>query len=462
MRTIYTTLCALLFAGTTALAQQPVEARIAGLEQNEEYMSLLRADAALQQREDSIAAAVVRVRGLLRDDPENGRRYAQQIMESENRIFEVRTKKGRIIDRINTIEQEWVLANLNADAARRAQTMPEPSELPDSLKRRNLVANRPFARHLPAADYAALQRAQRSEMRAVACMNRYLENYALLSEMERSFDSLRTEEEALALRERFEALDDRNRLVVDSLATLWNFIFDSKSYAYDYLLEALHEERLLDRQSARLSEAMRAISSLQGETASDELVDYLLRKRMLVEYETSVAEAFDLGTAVDSLRTVRERLEKIDFRLPKRTLSDRIFIRYDSLVFSTHPVYTAQNPIPPCRIYERGTIYRVLLGTFQSKRPVSTFRNTSPLCCLEEEGRWRYFAGGFATAAEAREAQARLKKRGFLRPEVVVWVDGEYRNLSQEPLPTATAAGYRVEVTGAEALTDAMRAAVTA
>ncbi len=463
MRTIYTTLFALLFAGTTAaLAQQPVAARIAGLEQNEEYMSLLREDALLQQREDSIAAAVVRVRNLLRDDPENQRSYAQQIMQSENSIFEVRTKKGRIIDRINTIEQEWVLANLNADASRRTQTAPESSELPDSLKRRNLVLNRPFARHLPADDYAALQRAQRAETRAVTFVNRYLENYEALSALERAFDSLRTEEEAIALKERFAELAAQNRRVADSLSTVWNFIFDNKSYAYDYLLEALRKEQLLDRQSARLSEAMREISSLQGETASDELVDYFLRKRMLVAYETSVAEAFDLGTARDSLQAVQEQLSKFDYRLPKVSVSDRIFIQYDSLVFSTQPVYLAQHPIPPCRIYERGTIYRVLLGNFQSKRPVSTFRNTSPLSYLEEEGRWRYFAGGFATAAEAQEAQARLKKRGFLRPEVVVWVDGEYRNLSQQPLPTATAAGYRIELTGADALTEAMRSAVTA
>ncbi len=462
MRTICITFFALVCAATAARAQQPVEARIAGLERNEEYMALLREEALLQQREDSIAAAVVRVRALLRDDPENGRQHAQQIMQSENRIFEVRTKKGRVLDRINTIEQEWVLANLDADAAHRSDTAPEPSRLPDSLKVRNLVKNRPFARHLPAADYAALQRAQRAEPRAEAAAARFAAGHAALAELERAFDSVRTEEEAFALKERFAELEARNRRTADTLSALWNDIFDNKSYAYDYLLEALRKEALLDRQSARLSETLREVSSLQGRTASDELVDYVLRKRMLVEYERSIAETFELDAACDSLQVVRERLARLDCRLPKVSVADRIFIPYDTLVFSPRPLYTAQNPIPPCKIYERGTIYRVLLGTFQSKRPVSTFRNTAPLCYLEEGGRWRYFAGGFATAAEAQEAQARLKKRGFLRPEVVVWIDGEYRNLSQEPLPTATVAGYRVEVVGSDALTDAMRRAVQA
>ena len=49
---------ALLGAGSLRAQQLSVEARIAGLESNEEYMSLLREDAQLQMREDSIVNAV--------------------------------------------------------------------------------------------------------------------------------------------------------------------------------------------------------------------------------------------------------------------------------------------------------------------------------------------------------------------------------------------------------------------
>lgn len=458
MRTICITLFLVLQA-VVAAAQQPVEARIAGLERNEEYMSLLREDTLLQQREDSIAAAVVRVRGQLRDDPENRQQYSEQIMRAEDLIFEVRTRKGRVLDRINAIEQEWVLANLNAGPQPHGAD-PDPTNLPDSLKVRDLVRNRPFAHYLAAQDYTALMRAQRSEMQAVEYVNRYLSDYVAMTEMERAFDTVRLESDAVELKRRFAERAERNRLTADSLATLWNYIFDNKSYAYDYLLEALRREQLLDRQAARLAEVMRTVSSLRGETASDELVDYFLRKQVLVDYETSVAEAFGLDEAVDSLRSVGRQLATIDYRLPKISLEDRIFIQYDTLRFSTRPFYTAQNPIPECRIYEHGTVYRILLGSFQKKQPVSIFRNTAPIYFLvNDEGRWCYYAGGFATAAEAYEAQAKLKRRGFLRPEVVVWEDGRYRNLSQNP-PTAGAEGYRVYVTGTDALTEPMREAL--
>ena len=87
--------------------------------------------------------------------------YSQEILLLESKIFEIRNAKGRLIDRINTIEQEWVLASLNGAAPQPA----EPAEkslaeaVPDSLKVRNLVDNLYFREHLPAEDYAALRKA---------------------------------------------------------------------------------------------------------------------------------------------------------------------------------------------------------------------------------------------------------------------------------------------------------------
>ena len=51
--------------------------------------------------------------------------------------------------------------------------------------------------------------------------------------------------------------------------------------------------------------------------------------------------------------------------------------------------------------------------------------------------------------------QGVLRRHGFVRPEVVVWTDGEYRNLSREP--EAGAAVYRVEITGTDALSEAVK-----
>ena len=310
-RKVYIVLCAALLAAGDLCAQQVrVEPRIAGLEGNREYMSLLEQDAQLQIREDSIVNAVERARQQLREDPANRQRYSQEILQLESRIFEVRNAKGRLIDKINTIEQEWVLASLNGAAQQPAASAEKsPAEaVPDSLKVRNLVDNLYFREHLPAEDYAALRDAQRQEMRAVDYVNRYFANHGTLTELAETYAAVQTEAEAMEVFERYNALQGVNRALADSLAATWNSIFDNKSYAYGYLLDKMGEEEVLVREEEALSEASRQLSALQGETASDAVADYFLRKRVVVDYEAAVAGVLALDAARDSLRGVAAQL----------------------------------------------------------------------------------------------------------------------------------------------------------
>lgn len=454
-------LCAGLLAAAGLGAQQPrVEARIAGLEDNEEYMSLLDEDARLQNREDSVVRAVEGLRRRLREEPAERVRFSQEILDLENRIFEIRNAKGRLVDRINSIEQEWVLANLDQrDVRSDEDAAGAPAAVPDSLKVRNLVDNPCFREELAPEDYAALQRAQRMEMQAVDFVNRYFSNYSDIADLADAYRSAQNEEEALDIHERFEVLQRLNRVLADSLARTWNYIFDNKSYAYGYLLDKMGREEILAREEERLAEAARELTALRGRTASDQVADYFLRKRVSVDYETALAGVLELDAARDSLEGVSAQLAAVEFRLPEIEIAERSFIVYDSVAFSATPKYSYQHPIPQCSVYAHGTVYRILLGTFNTKRAASTFRGAYPLCYrIDEGGKWCYYAGGFATRAEAEAAQQQLKARGFVRPEIVVWNDGVYRNLSREPERAAVA--YRVEITGAETLSEALKACI--
>lgn len=460
--------CRMLFGGVVlasvaAMAQQPrVEPRIAGLEGNEEYMSLLQEDVRLREREDSIMLVVERLRQQIREEPGQQQHVAQEILRLEGLAFDVRSAKGRLIDRINAIEQEWVLANLNNETAGQAPSRSEPAvTIPDSLKVRNLVDNRCFGEYLPESDYAALQASQRLEWRAEAFKNRFLANYGTLRDLAEAYAAVESEPEALEIYARYDSLQRVNDGLSDSLSAAWSYIFDNKNYAYGYLLDGLRQEELLMRQEEELAKTTRHIASLRGETASDALTDYLLRRRMLVAYEAAVADLLTLDAARDSLRGVAASLENDDYRLPRIAIQERYFIDFDSVAFSSTPKYTTQHPIPECRVYAKGTIYRILLGTFNTKRAAATFRGAYPLFYqINDENKWSYYAGGFATLAEAEEAQARLKKRGFVRPEIVVWSDGVMRNISRDP--EAGAMAFRVEITGAEALSDGVKEAIAA
>lgn len=453
----------LLITGGAAAQQIHVEPRIAGLEQNETYMNLLQEDAKLQIREDSIVNAVQVARQRLREDPANRQQYSQQILSLEGEIFNVRNAKGRLVDKINTIEQEWVLASLSND--NQQTTAPVSQEkpavrIPDSLKTRNLIYNSYFSQQLPQTDYVHLKQAQALELDAVDYVNRYFANYNTLAELAASYEAAKDETEAAEIFDNYNTINGFNRVLTDSLSGAWNFIADNKGYAYGYLMDKLDQEAILTQEEEQLSEAARELSALRGLTASDAVADYFLRKKVLLDYETSVASILGLGAARDSLRGVASQLANIDFKLPKLDVKQRYFLDYDSVAFYSIPKYNYQHPIPACKIYEHGTIYRILVGTFASKRPVSTFRGAYPIGYLiNEDKKWCYYAGGFATLEEAEEAQKLLKQKGFAKPEIVQWVDGVSRNLTVEAATQKIV--FRVEIEGVENLSDPVKAAIT-
>jgi len=291
-------------------------------------------------------------------------------------------------------------------------------------------------------------------------VNRYFANYGTICELAEAYAAAQTEADAGEIYDRYNTLQGFNRVLADSLAEAWNYIADNKGYAYGYLMDKLGQDAILAREEKRLSGAARELSALRGEVASDAVADYFLRKKVLVGYETAVAGLLGLTSARDSLRGVAAQLDGIDFRLPRIDVAQRYFLDYDSIAFSATPKYSYQHPIPECRVYEHGTIYRILLGTFNTKRAVSTFRGAYPLSYLVgEDKKWCYYAGGFATREEAEAAQKLLKSKGFVRPEIVVWTDGAYRNLSRDP--EAQQIAYRVEITGTEALPDVVKTVIT-
>ena len=189
---------------------------------------------------------------------------------------------------------------------------------------------------------------------------------------------------------------------------------------------------------------------------------YFNTKKCVIDTEIELARIYGLGFVQDSLSKVSRELGAIDYRLPKVEIEERFFLAYEPIGVSSPSRYNSRNPIPECEIYERGTIYRVVLGTFSQQQPISIFKGVYPLYRLKtEEGKYRYFAGGFATEAEADEAQIKLKNMGFRRPEVVVWRDGVYANLVEEREAVAEMAQvFRVEISGVEQIDDQMRTAI--
>ena len=156
-----------------------------------------------------------------------------------------------------------------------------------------------------------------------------------------------------------------------------------------------------------------------------------MQKQVILNYETYVAKLLNVTSAIDSLSNASRAVRQIDYRIPVIDIERRSFVNYEAIEFSSRSPYTSSNPIPECVIYEYGTIYRILLGTFKVKQAVSIFRNASPLSVEAlEDGRFSYYAGGFRTRAEAEKAVEVMKKKGFRNPQIVEWCDGHKTNIT--------------------------------
>lgn len=172
-----------------------------------------------------------------------------------------------------------------------------------------------------------------------------------------------------------------------------------------------------------------------------------------------MAKLLNQTAAIDSLSNASKNVRQIDFRMPPVEVKRRSFVDYEAIEFTPRSPYNASNPIPDCIVYEYGTIYRILLGTYKYKQAVSTFRGASPLCVETlEDGRFSYYAGGLKTRAEAETAVEIMKKKGFRSPEIVEWCDGRKTNLSQQNEDATIA--FRVTIKGG-ALDDTVRDLIT-
>ena len=448
-------------AALSPAAAQQVKARIAGLENDARYMSLLQDDAALQHSEDSLSAVANKLRSDLRMNRavEGG---ADRILSLESRIFDIRNRRGRISAEINMIEQNWVLSSIDSRMSSDVAA-PAVEEHHHTERRRaavrNLIYNDIFARTLPAADYEALKRSQHRERMALGLAAVYRVICDSLADLSASYAVAEDETTGIPLYESYVELSRFAGMIADSLAAEWNYVHDNRSFAYGYLLEQLDREDLIDTGERKFAARRAQAAADYGKYASDVLTDFCTQRAAMVEYERAIADGLKLTEASDSLRAVPTDGPQYDYRLRGTEIVERQFLDYSPVGFPSTQLYNARNPIPECRVYERGTIYRILVGTFWSKQAVATFHGAAPLGFLQMNGKHLYFAGGYRTRHESEAAVAELKRAGFKNPVVVVWRDGKYRNLATDPEPESEIK-YRLEIAGAQSLSDQMRAII--
>lgn len=435
---------------------QEIVPRIAGLGDNKTYMNLLRSDEQIRQKTDSLMGVLRQVRADVtksaeaRDSLSLGRTDSLMVVLSmaEDAVYELRAKKVKLIDEINTIEQNFVLSSMG--------NIGNAASVEGS---KSLYNNDYFKKSLDGDIYPQLMAVHAKEAQANKSVQTYVSNYKRIKSL---YDTYLLEQDEAAAEKIYAEMAEamaENLIVERQLADVWSEIYDQKSYAYSYFLEKENRLDLLELLEGMMADARQEKLSAIDNCVSESLADYCLQKPIALNYEMYVAKLLNLPLAIDSLSTAARQVRSIDYRMPLLDVERRSFVDYEPIEFSSRSPYNASNPIPDNVVYEYGTIYRILVGTFKYKQQVSLFRGASPLYVEKlEDGRFSYYVGGLQTRSEAESAVEIMKKRGFRNPQVVEWVDGIMTNLSE--VGDGERVTYRISITKG-ALDDVVREVIS-
>lgn len=436
MKKIYTTLT-LIFAISAFAIADSQEPDFPGLQGNERYMTLKETNTLLQQREDSIQNVIAKTREEFaqRNNTDSLTNeqidiFTSQILNLEEQIFELRQQRGDVITELNNIEQEYILAHMFAPAPETETTEESIEEtIVAPVEQRMLIHNDIFRRSLTDEDYAELESAQREDEQMAALCNDFQSLYTKFENTTRDYMETTSESVADSLFSVYHSLKREIAILNDAIDSQWAHIIDTKYYAYGYILEKGFRYDLLDNSSEQFSEMQQRCAEKDGLYVSDAIMHYAIGHPTLLDFEIAVAEDLGLQQAADSLHSAKRDFVAPNYRQEMVELERRLFIDYEPIIIGRTNYYTNSNPVPPLKVYERGTIYRILLGKFRSKQPMTLFKGVQPLFITTEEDLYCYYAGGYATLKEAEEAQLFLREKGFKKPEICRWRDGEMINI---------------------------------
>lgn len=422
-----------LSAFALSVAQRP---GIKELESNKEYMELRRRSDRLTLRADSINGLLAECRMLMIDgvESENIDSLRSVIIGLEQRSHDISVELGNITRRIGAIEQNYIMDQIISNQ----QHVVIGETIDDSVSENtnavaNLVDNDCFRLNLTDDDYEDLLLAQREESEMLQLSARYLEAYEELRGVAEEYAKADRASVAEPLYAKYTQLRNELDDINESMAQKWNHILDAKYFAMAYILEKSHRYDIIDRASNNYQQMQYNCASNDGVYSSDALMRYALGRRTLLSYEWEFARDMRLKPAQDSLRGVIDSYKAPMFSLKPIVLQKINFMDLSKVKLARTNYYDdATNPLPELRVFESGTIYRILLGKYRNKQTMTLFKGVQPMSFeRNDDGMYCYYAGGYATEAEAREDMQFLESKGFASLELCRWVDGVYSTIAK-------------------------------
>lgn len=422
--------------------------RISGLENDSVYMELLLEETVLKNKEDSLLNLLDEKRtAFMRDTSDRAMRSAE-ILSLEADLFDIRNNLGIVVSKTTIIEQEYLINSLE-------------NELPDSPSPINGTDNRflPYnsyiKNNLNKEDYELLLEVFDNEKYISGLSEEFISLYTNMEETAILYKSAEDQYTSDSLYNVYRGLYSGITECEEDFNKNWEMIFNTKTLVYTFLLDKLN--KLADINEINRRNKAEKIPAEQLKTMiSETFAEFPSQYRLISEYEILLARTLNLASALDSLTQAISGFDDSDFIKQNIILAERDFIDFAGISKVQSSPYNNQNPIPEINVPEKGKFYSITVGTFANKPAVSTFKNIVPVHYDRNQGRYRYFIGLYKTLTEAYADAVKLKnEHGFRKPEVVMWDNGDFKNLGSDIENNAGA--FNVEIEGIGKLNDAVR-----
>ena len=421
------------------------EIKLPEFENDSIYKSLVEKRQEFRNKESVLNTKLDSLRNYYSAAPDSLRNIiGEKILSVESELYGIRAQIAEADQKINIVEQQYLIQSIRNEGKPDSTGTTNPTQS-NFRKHRYLLNNRFLAQNLPAEEFRKLRTVQKNEPLVKQLVEEFNANYQQLDSLSREYQTVSTQSKADSLYRRYMILSEQSARLDDSLGRLWTPCYDTKIYAYSYLLDRINRTDVLEDMNNKLNEARAAHQNEDGTQLQSLKFATLANQRSVVlNYELALAEVLDLTEAADSIRTELEKIpESSNLTLRRIVLQPLDFTPYCRVTTTPTHIYTTRNPIPKHQKPEVARVYKILLGTFQKAQQPNIFRKVSPLSYERTEGgKYRYYAGLYKNYDEVMEDIERLKEIGFRRPEPVVWEDGVYRNLAEE-----SENSYRVEFT---------------
>lgn len=421
--------------------------------------------------EDSLTVLLDKARALLPSNGDQDKELTDRIVGLETELFGVQSPLSEIDNKMTAIENEWSANNITADAHTPATVGWGAEESVIDKGSDNvpsLIKNSFFVSNLSVDDYASLTKAQGYERSVENYMKIFRVQYFKQIEQDTLYRAAKSVEEGTPYYNEFARHYKLNSSISDTIAKQWNYLSDTKSYLYSYLLDKFDRKEMIEDFEQKSMQLRIEEQNMGAGYADPNVAYYPLRHSMVLYYEIKLADWLCKSKAKDSLAARFVAVDLSEYLLPNTYAELRPDVDYTDVKI-VQGKYTTANPIPEIETPDRGTVYRIKVGSFSRPQPITTLRNGYPMVCDKSEaGKYVYYVGLFPTAGSTARSLETLRKAGFKTPEVVKWVDGERVVESEPQVGTATASSskstsslYRIEITGAgSGLSDQLKSTV--